>query len=45
MNFLPMDRTDLQYAAKDVTKHMATPTNLDWIQVKCVGTDLVGAPR
>ena len=45
MNFLAMDRTDLQYAAKDVAKHMANPCSLDWIEVKRVRRNLMGAPR
>ena len=45
LNFLAMDRTDLQYAAKEVTKHMPNPCNLDWVKIKRVGRYLVGAPR
>ena len=45
MKFLAMDRPDLQYAAKDMAKHMANPCSLDWIKVKRVGKYLVGAPR
>ena len=40
-----MDRADLQYAAKEMAKHMANPCNLDWAKVKRVGRYLLGAPR
>ena len=45
LKFLAMDRTDLQYAAKEVAKHMSNPCNLDWVKIKRVGRYLVGAPR
>ena len=45
LNFLAMDRTDLQYATKEVAKHIANPCNLDWIKIKRVGRYLVFAPR
>ena len=36
---------DMQYSAKEIAKHMARPTPLDWTTIKQVGRYLVGAPR
>ena len=45
INYLAMDRTDLQYSAKTVAKSMATPREADWATMKRVAKYLVGAPR
>ena len=45
LNYLAMDRTDLQYAAKTVSKCMAKPKIADWMLLKRVAKYLVGAPR
>ncbi len=45
LNFLSMDRADLQYAAKSVARHMSAPHDYDWIALKRVARYLRGAPR
>ena len=30
LNYLALDRIDVQYAAKNITKHMAAPRQYDW---------------
>jgi hypothetical protein len=45
INYLSLDRPDLQYAAKGVSKHMSQPREHDWIAVKRMARYLVGAPR
>ena len=32
-NFLAIDRGDIVYCAKELTRHMATPTTTDWEKV------------
>ena len=44
-NFLPQDRVDVQYVAKDIPKHLARPMALDWIKIRRVARYLLGAPR
>ena len=34
VNFLSLDRADLQYAVKHASKHMARPKKYDWIYLK-----------
>ncbi len=45
LNYLSADRPDLQYAAKEVARRMARPTQQDWQLLKRVGRYLIGAPR
>ena len=45
LNYLSLDRADLQYAAKEVAKKMAAPREADWAKLKRVARYLVGAPR
>ena len=45
LNYLAMDRSDLQYAAKECCKHMASPKVGDWERIKRVGRYLRGRPR
>ena len=45
LNFLALDRPDLQNAARSVAKHMASPRAADWFLLKRVARYLVGAPR
>eukprot|EP00972_Heterocapsa_arctica_P079427 11706331-Heterocapsa_arctica.AAC.1 len=40
-----MDRADIQFAAKEVCRRMATPRRCDWQKVKRFARYLVGAPR
>ena len=45
LNYLAQDRPDLQFAAKEVSRRMARPSDKDWALLKHVGRYLVGAPR
>ena len=45
LNYLALDRTDLQFAAKQVAKNMSCPRQHDWEKLKRVARYLVGAPR
>ncbi len=45
LNYLAQDRPDLQFAAKEVSRRMARPSEKDWALLKHVGRYLVGAPR
>ena len=45
LNYLAQDRPDLQFAAKEVSRRMARPTDGDWLLLKRVGRYLLGAPR
>jgi len=45
LNYLSLDRPDLQYAAKNVAKNMSAPKAYDWQAVKRVGRYLRGAGR
>ena len=45
LNYLALDRPDVQYPAKEIAKHMANPTNMDWLKLKRVARYLAGAPR
>jgi hypothetical protein len=45
MNFLAIDRGDLQYASKEGCKHMSNPKNGDWEVIKRAGRYLRGKPR
>ena len=45
LNYLALDRMDLQYVAKCVSKYMASPCEHDWLALKKVAKYLVGKPR
>ena len=44
-NYLAQDRMDVQFAAKEVCRAMATPTDQAWTSMKRLCRDLVGSPR
>jgi len=44
-NYLAQDRMDVQFAAKEVCRAMATPTDQAWTSMKRLCRYLVGAPR
>ena len=44
LNFLALDRIDLQFAAKECARKMARPTTMDWQRLKRVGRYLRGCP-
>ena len=44
-NFLAIDRGDIVYCAKELTRHMATPTTTDWEKVVRLGRYLKIRPR
>jgi len=45
LNYLSLDRPDLQYAAKVASRYMAEPKEIDWKILKRVARYLIGAPR
>ena len=45
LNYLALDRPDLQFTAKSASKFMACPRQVDWGILKRVGRYLLGAPR
>ena len=45
LNYLALDRMDLQFTAKLVSRHMANPVEHDWLAMKRVARYLVGKPR
>ena len=45
LNYLALDRADLQFAAKCVCKYMSNPREHDWAPLKRVARYLLGAPR
>ena len=44
-DFLVIDRGDIVYCAKELTRHMATPTTPDWEKVASFGRYLKNRPR
>ena len=44
-NFLAIDRGDIVYCAKELTRRMATPTTADWEEVVKLGRYLKNRPR
>ena len=44
-NYLSADRIDIQFAAKEICRSMATPTTLSWKALKRVARYLSGKPR
>ena len=45
LNYLAMDRPDIQYATKEAAKRMANPREPDWLVLKRIGRYLAGSPR
>ena len=45
LNYLAMDRPDIQFATKEVARHMANPTTGNWLLMKRLGRYLKGSPR
>jgi len=45
LNFVAMDRADIQYSTKEACRAMARPTRGAWKLVKRIGRYLKGAPR
>ena len=45
LNYLSLDRPDLQHAAKETSKCMSSPRQGDWTKLKRVARYLMGAPR
>ena len=44
-NFLAIDGGDIVYCAKELTRHMATPTTADWEKMVRLGRYLMNRPR
>ena len=45
LNYLALDRPDLQFTAKEISKFMAKPKEPDWARFKRVAKYLIGKPR
>ena len=45
LNYLALDRVDIQYSAKEIAKHMSRPVELDWAKIKRAARYFAGAPR
>ena len=45
LNFLALDRIDIQYASKEASRRMSSPQAGDWLLLKRIGRYLVKAPR
>ena len=45
LNYMAMDRPDIQYATKEAAKRMANPRKPDWLLLKRVGRHLAGSHR
>ena len=45
INFLALDRADLQYASKECSRYMSAPLNRHWVALKRIGRYLLGKPR
>ena len=44
-NFLSQDRSDVQYATKELSRKMSNPNHQDMIRLKRLGRYLKGRPR
>ena len=44
-NDLGQDRSDIQYAVKELSRNMAQPRKNDWAKLKTLARDLVGRTR
>ena len=45
LNYLALDRPDIQFATKEIAKHMSRPVTLDWVKLKRLARYLAGKPR
>ena len=45
LNYLALDRPDIQYATKEIARNMATPTEGNWLLMKRMARYLKGCPR
>ena len=45
LNYLAVDRVDIQYSVKEAARHMATPRVSSWKLVNKIGRYLLGRPR
>ena len=45
INYLALDRADIQYAAKEVCRGMSRPSQLHWRKLKRLGRYLIARPR
>ena len=45
LNYLSLDRSDIQFATKSISRYMSDPREHDWTAVKRLGRYLKGAPR
>ena len=45
LNYLALDRPDVQFAVKEAAKRMSAPQSLDWKLPKRIGRYLIRAPR
>ena len=45
LNYLAMDRSELQCSVKELVRKMAQPTECDWAALKRVASFLLTAPR
>ena len=45
LNYLALDRADIQYATKEASKFMSAPTEGNWTRMKRIGRYLKGNPR
>ena len=44
-NYFAQDRTDVQYAVKELSRRMSTPKECDWVSAKRLGRYLIGRIR
>ncbi len=45
LNYLALDRVDIQYASKEASRRMSSPQAGDWLLLKRIGRYLLKAPR
>ena len=45
LNYLSLDRPDIQYATKEASRRMSCPKTSDWAKLKRIGKFLLGKPR
>ena len=45
INYLSLDRPDIQYAAKNISRFMSAPTDHDWNSIKRLARYLIGSTR
>ena len=45
LNYLAMDRPDIQYATKEIARYMASPSEGNWLLIKRMARYLLDHPR